>query len=60
MFKGTSGAYDYQQVVESWDAEKADYDFDNHECAEGKMCGHYTQVGWTRIRTLHGGCVHGH
>ena len=45
MFKGTSGAYDYQQVVESWDAEKADYDFDDHKCAEGKMCGHYTQVG---------------
>ena len=53
MFKGTSGAYDYQQVVESWDAEKADYDFDKHKCAEGKVCGHYTQVAWARIRTLY-------
>ena len=31
--------------VQSWYDEKTDYDYDTRHCADGKMCGHYTQVG---------------
>lgn len=43
------------QVVDSWDSEKADYDYNANACAAGKVCGHYTQVVWASSRTL--GCA---
>jgi len=41
------------QVVDSWAAERSDYDYKNNRCETGKMCGHYTQVVW-RTTTLVG------
>jgi pathogenesis-related protein 1 len=35
-----------KQVVEDWGSEKADYDHSSNTCADGKMCGHYTQIVW--------------
>lgn len=35
-----------QQVVDAWGSEISDYDYANNRCAEGKVCGHYTQVVW--------------
>ena len=35
--------------IQLWYDEKADYTYDTLQCAEGKPCGHYTQV-LTRIR----------
>lgn len=32
------------EAVHNWMAEKPYYDYDSNTCAEGKMCGHYTQV----------------
>ena len=43
-----------EQVVDSWDSEKADYDHAANACAEGRMCGHYTQLVWSRSTSL--GC----
>jgi len=35
-----------KQVVEDWGSEKTDYDYASNQCADGKMCGHYTQIVW--------------
>jgi pathogenesis-related protein 1 len=35
-----------EQVVDSWGHEKEDYDYTNNRCAQGKVCGHYTQIVW--------------
>ncbi|XP_020234039.1 pathogenesis-related protein 1-like [Cajanus cajan] len=32
--------------VKLWVDEKAYYDYDSDSCADGQMCGHYTQVVW--------------
>jgi pathogenesis-related protein 1 len=43
-----------EQVVDLWDSEKADYDPAANACAEGRMCGHYTQLVWAQSMRL--GC----
>lgn len=42
-------------VVDDWDSEKVDYDYESNTCAAGQVCGHYTQVVWAESRTL--GCA---
>jgi pathogenesis-related protein 1 len=32
------------EVVNLWAAEGADYDYARNRCAQGKRCGHYTQI----------------
>jgi len=44
-----------EQVVDSWGSEKADYDYANNHCTQGKMCGHYTQMVWRTTTTV--GCA---
>lgn len=34
------------EVVDDWASEVADYSYDANDCADGKACGHYTQVVW--------------
>jgi len=31
-------------AIQAWYDEKADYDYTTLGCADGKQCGHYTQV----------------
>jgi hypothetical protein len=33
-------------VVGSWASEWSDYDYASNGCADGKQCGHYTQLVW--------------
>ncbi len=33
-------------VVNSWAAEKVDYNYAENSCVPGKQCGHYTQIVW--------------
>ncbi|KAG0555540.1 hypothetical protein KC19_12G176600 [Ceratodon purpureus] len=33
-------------AVASWVDEKQYYDYDSNSCADGEVCGHYTQVVW--------------
>lgn len=42
-------------AVNSWDAEKSNYNYANNTCAPGAMCGHYTQLVWANSKNL--GCA---
>jgi pathogenesis-related protein 1 len=33
-------------VVDAWFSEISDYDYASNTCADGKQCGHYTQLVW--------------
>jgi pathogenesis-related protein 1 len=44
-----------EEAVESWVAERKDYDHRQNRCASGKVCGHYTQVVWRHTRRV--GCA---
>jgi len=44
-----------QKVVDAWGSELKDYDYAHNTCAQGKMCGHYTQVVWKSTRSV--GCA---
>lgn len=39
-----AGWRDAVAVVESWESEVADYDYDGNHCSD--VCGHYTQIVW--------------
>jgi hypothetical protein len=43
-------------VVAAWSGEAADYDHAANSCAEGKQCGHYTQLVWRGTARV--GCAH--
>jgi len=44
-----------EQVVEIWGKEKSFYDYDTNTCADGAVCGHYTQVVWRTTQAV--GCA---
>ncbi len=44
-----------RDVTKSWLDESGDYIYDTNSCAEGKVCGHYTQIIWRG--TSHLGCA---
>lgn len=44
-----------QKVVDAWGSEVKDYNYSRNTCAQGKMCGHYTQVVWKSTRSV--GCA---
>ena len=54
IWAGTSGAYPTSSYVTSWGDEVKDYDLKNNTCADGKVCGHFTQVVWSATTTV--GC----
>jgi pathogenesis-related protein 1 len=35
-----------EAAVAAWAEEEKDYDYSSNTCADGKVCGHYTQVVW--------------
>ena len=53
LYWASSGATS-SQVVAAWLAEAEHYDAKTHTCAEGQICGHYTQVVWADTRYI--GC----
>ncbi|XP_020855232.1 peptidase inhibitor 16 isoform X3 [Phascolarctos cinereus] len=44
LFAITEGEMDLQLAVEQWYNEHEHYNLSNATCAEGQMCGHYTQA----------------
>jgi pathogenesis-related protein 1 len=51
-----AGRWTPADVVAAWASEAADYDYAANTCAEGKQCGHYTQLVWRS--TTRAGCAH--
>ena len=41
-------------VVNSWAQERKDYRYRTNSCATGKVCGHYTQLVWSKTTEV--GC----
>ncbi|ONH91272.1 hypothetical protein PRUPE_8G102800 [Prunus persica] len=54
-FAGSTGDLSGTSAVNLWMAEEADYDYDSNSCADGNVCGHYTQVVWSNSARL--GCA---
>lgn len=52
---GSGGAASAQQAVDTWAAEKANYNYDTNTC--NGICGHYTQIVWRTTVKL--GCAKG-
>ncbi|XWS43666.1 hypothetical protein CRYUN_Cryun16bG0122800 [Craigia yunnanensis] len=46
LFWGGRTHWSPSAVVKSWVEEKAFYDPKSNTCADGEMCGHYTQIIW--------------
>jgi uncharacterized protein YkwD len=51
----TPGYFDTPGVVREWAKETQDYDYASNSCAQGKQCGHYTQVVWRDTKRV--GCA---
>ncbi len=55
LFAGWGATFTPTQVVNSWTAEKAFYNYASNSCATGKVCGHYTQIAWRNTTQI--GCA---
>ncbi|MEP2275033.1 MAG: CAP domain-containing protein [Reichenbachiella sp.] len=55
IFKGTVGYFTVGDAVDSWGAEKQNYDYKKNKCETGKICGHYTQIVWKNTTEI--GCA---
>ncbi|XP_053499567.1 peptidase inhibitor 16-like [Ictalurus furcatus] len=51
----TLGPLIISQPLNLWFNENRDYYFNNRSCAQGKMCGHYTQMVWANTTFV--GCA---
>ena len=54
LWGGTAGRFPMTSVVDSWGNEVKDFDLNTNNCAEGKVCGHFTQVVWSKTTRV--GC----
>ncbi|XP_056305424.1 peptidase inhibitor 16 [Danio aesculapii] len=54
LFVGT-GPFNATKAVMDWFNENLDYDYDKNDCADNKMCGHYTQLVWANTTKI--GCA---
>eukprot|EP01018_Ginkgo_biloba_P006479 Gb_20957 [translate_table: standard] len=46
IFVGSGKDFTPADAVSFWVGEKQDYDYASNTCAQGRVCGHYTQVVW--------------
>ncbi|XP_004624495.1 peptidase inhibitor 16 [Octodon degus] len=54
LFAITDEGLDLPLAVEEWHHEREHYNFSAAVCATGQMCGHYTQVVWSKTERI--GC----
>jgi pathogenesis-related protein 1 len=55
LYEITGSEHLPQQIVNGWAAEAKDFDFDTNNCKEGRICGHYTQIVWSKTKQV--GCA---
>ncbi|KAJ0963339.1 hypothetical protein J5N97_028461 [Dioscorea zingiberensis] len=55
IYGGSGADYSAVDAVALWVSEKQYYDYNTNSCADGKVCGHYTQVVWKNTTTI--GCA---
>ncbi|KAK1300949.1 hypothetical protein QJS10_CPB13g00044 [Acorus calamus] len=55
IFKGSGSDWTAKDAVDLWVGEEKNYDYNSNTCADGEMCGHYTQVVWANSVEL--GCA---
>lgn len=54
---GSGGGVTGPGVVQYWASEKANYNYATNTCAQGQVCGHYTQIVWRNTTKV--GCAIG-
>ena len=54
IWEGTAGAFKPVDAVASWAAEAQNFDLNTNTCADGQVCGHFTQLIWST--TVRVGC----
>ncbi|KAK1275047.1 hypothetical protein QJS04_geneDACA015966 [Acorus gramineus] len=55
IFKGSGSDWTAKDAVDLWVREEENYDYYSNTCADGEMCGHYTQAVWANSVGL--GCA---
>ncbi|TKY54604.1 Pathogenesis-related protein PR-1 [Spatholobus suberectus] len=55
IFWGSGTGWKPAQAVSAWVEERQWYNYWHNSCANGQMCGHYTQVVWNTTRKV--GCA---
>ncbi|PON56821.1 Ves allergen [Parasponia andersonii] len=55
IFWGSGSAWTPIDAVNAWTDEEKYYTYATNRCAEGQMCGHYTQIVWWSTRRM--GCA---
>ncbi|KAK6916274.1 CAP domain, partial [Dillenia turbinata] len=55
LFIGTGRNYTGVDAVDAWVPEEQNYDYSTNTCAQGAVCGHYTQVVWNTTTSI--GCA---
>ncbi|KAF4359738.1 pathogenesis-related protein PR-1-like [Cannabis sativa] len=55
IFKGSGSDWTPKDAVKIWMEEENNYSYDSNSCADGKMCGHYTQIVWRNTKKV--GCA---
>ncbi|XP_030509816.2 pathogenesis-related protein PR-1 [Cannabis sativa] len=55
IFWGSGSDWTPSNAVDAWTDEEKYYNYEANSCAEGQMCGHYTQVVWRSTRRI--GCA---
>lgn len=55
IFWGSGTGWKPSQAVDAWVEERQWYNYWHNSCANGEMCGHYTQIVWGDTRKV--GCA---
>ncbi|KAK9705789.1 hypothetical protein RND81_07G081900 [Saponaria officinalis] len=55
VFWGSGAQWAPKDAVNAWADEEKYYDYGTNSCVEGQMCGHYTQIVWSKTRKV--GCA---
>ncbi|XP_010688505.3 pathogenesis-related protein PR-1 [Beta vulgaris subsp. vulgaris] len=55
IFWGSGSQWRPTDAVQDWADEEKYYDYGSNSCVQGEMCGHYTQIVWSRTTSV--GCA---